>query len=245
MENAGFYVLGAFAIATGFYAVSHRDYLMLSGAIAAALVHAGLLFGDQVFGRASRPPLVNESPVIALDDFKLPDALKPDDPEPPPPAADTTEPVKVEMAPPSLPERPGIARDGGFTQRLTSPPPVGTIGGDMRRIPTNPPSIGTGGPITVDQTQLKVKPRPTYQVQPVYPPELKREGITGTVVLGFIVDASGTARDVQVLSATHPGFVQAAIQALQKWRFSPGKFKGQAVHTRNVQQSIRFSLNEN
>lgn len=245
MENAGFYLLAAFAIATGFYAVYHRNYLMVIGAVVAALAHAGLLFGDRIPGMRwnSDPPA--PPPVLRLEGPPpLPEQLKPDEPDPVPVESEHLPPVKIEVAPPTTPDAPALARGNGFLQRLVAPVPDAVIGTNLTTIPPGRATPGRGGPITVGISELKVKPRPTYQVEPVYPPDLKREGLSGTVVLGFIVDAGGTARDIQVLSADHPGFIPAAVAALQKWRFSPGRDRGRPVHTRNVQQSIRFNLNE-
>ena len=57
----------------------------------------------------------------------------------------------------------------------------------------------------------------------------------------FIVTESGEVRDPQVREATHPDFVGPALEAIQKWRFKPGKKAGVAVSTR-VSQQITFNI---
>lgn len=63
-------------------------------------------------------------------------------------------------------------------------------------------------------------PRPVHVVQPRYPSDALRSGITGRVDLEFRVDTDGKVRDVRVLDAQPAGvFDRAAIAALQQWQF--------------------------
>lgn len=74
-----------------------------------------------------------------------------------------------------------------------------------------------------------------------YPPVLREAGITGSVTLAFIIDTEGRVEEqgVEVVSATHPGFVAAATETIRASRFHPAKSHGQTVRVR-VQQSISF-----
>ena len=58
---------------------------------------------------------------------------------------------------------------------------------------------------------------------PVYPTELRMAGVEGNTVFEFVVDADGRAdlTTVQVLSATAPQFIRAALDALPDLRFEP------------------------
>ena len=74
-----------------------------------------------------------------------------------------------------------------------------------------------------------------------YPEGLRRAGVSGSVLLQYVVQSNGRmdAGSVRVRSSTHPGFVVAAMEALRRARFSPARRKGQPVAVL-VQQTIRF-----
>ena len=58
-------------------------------------------------------------------------------------------------------------------------------------------------------------------IAPEYPRRAAIAGMEGQVVLSFRIDASGTARNIRVASATgDAAFAQAATSALRRWRFS-------------------------
>ena len=69
-------------------------------------------------------------------------------------------------------------------------------------------------------------------VQPVYPSDLRSEGLTGTVHLQFVVNTAGRPERIQVVSAADPAFAQAAVQALSQWRFKPALRDGKPIATR-------------
>jgi protein TonB len=63
----------------------------------------------------------------------------------------------------------------------------------------------------------------------------------GEAVIRFVVDVSGSVRDVEIVSANHPGFGKAAADAIAKWKFKPGIKNGRPVNTR-MQVPISFNL---
>ena len=93
-----------------------------------------------------------------------------------------------------------------------------------------------------DLAQLDNKPEARVRIKPVYPFEMRRSGLKGEVVVGFIVDSTGEVRDPYIVRSSNPGFEEAALQAVLKWKFKPGKKGGVAVNTR-VAQPLSFSLN--
>jgi TonB family protein len=86
-----------------------------------------------------------------------------------------------------------------------------------------------------------VPPRVTYQEAPVYPVEMKSEGLRGDVTVRFVVDREGRVRNPFVLSSTNPGLDQAAIDGVLKWRFEPGLKNGVPVNVR-MQVPIVFQM---
>ena len=94
--------------------------------------------------------------------------------------------------------------------------------------------IGTGDEVDAifSLSDLDQKPRVVYQPAPIYPAELARKGMQGTVYLLFIVDKSGRTRDLKVQKSTHPSFNNPALKAVKQWKFEPGKRKGKSVQFR-------------
>jgi TonB family protein len=76
---------------------------------------------------------------------------------------------------------------------------------------------------------------------PIYPRALLKKKINGTVVVEFIVDQYGVVREAHAVRSTHPGFDQAACDAILSWRFNPGLKNGRAVNVR-AQQELSFSV---
>ena len=59
-----------------------------------------------------------------------------------------------------------------------------------------------------------------YKVAPVYPPELKRFYIGGTVRLDVKISPQGTVRTVSPVGG-NPALVDAAVAAVKKWKYTP------------------------
>jgi len=76
---------------------------------------------------------------------------------------------------------------------------------------------------------------------PVYPEDLQKRGVRGTVVVEFIVDTSGVPRNVHPVSSPSVELSALAIGAVEKWRFEPGFKDGRDVNSR-MQVPIIFDL---
>jgi protein TonB len=59
------------------------------------------------------------------------------------------------------------------------------------------------------------------KVAPAYPDIARRMSITGTVKVMVVVAPSGTIKSTKVMGG-HPLLVNAALDALKRWRFEPG-----------------------
>ena len=88
-------------------------------------------------------------------------------------------------------------------------------------------------------------PRPLARLNPTYPPLARLRGIEGVVQVVFTVTADGATKDIDVVdSAPGTTFVNAAVQAVRRWRFLPGMRNGDAVPVR-VRQDIVFQMEQN
>ena len=75
----------------------------------------------------------------------------------------------------------------------------------------------------------------------VYPEIAKRAGVEGTVFVEAYVDETGNVTRTNVVKGIGAGCDEAAMSAVQKTKFKPGKQRGKAVKVR-MSIPIRFRL---
>jgi TonB family protein len=68
-----------------------------------------------------------------------------------------------------------------------------------------------------------------FHPNPAYPPEARRIGLEGRVVLSATIDTNGNVRSVQAIDSSNPLFNQAPVEAIQNWRFKPTLLNGQPI----------------
>ncbi len=78
-------------------------------------------------------------------------------------------------------------------------------------------------------SQLDQQPRPVYQAAPKYPNSLRRQGISGEVKIEIVVDARGRVVNPRIVESSNRAFEDPALDAVQQWKFEPGKRGGTAV----------------
>lgn len=88
----------------------------------------------------------------------------------------------------------------------------------------------------LDQTPRLLQGQP-----PRHPQELLRERTEGEVRLRVILDERGLVRVESVISSDHPAFVTPAIEAAERFRYTPPTKDGEPARTRFV-LPIQFSL---
>lgn len=84
-------------------------------------------------------------------------------------------------------------------------------------------------------------PVPVRMQNPVYPFELRRQGITGTVVVEFIVGTDGKVRDAYAVTSPHEGLSKAAVAAILGSKYRPALKNGKPAAVK-MQVPISFSL---
>lgn len=80
----------------------------------------------------------------------------------------------------------------------------------------------------------------------LYPEELRRKGIKGSVLVAFVLDTLGRPErsTVRVLSASDPGFIDAALDVVLGSRYRPARLKvtpGRAIRVK-INQPVHFSF---
>jgi protein TonB len=210
-------------------------------AIAAAL-HAGLLYGI-------RPPHVVSLP--SHDEVKtiITEWVFPKDPPEQPveesSGGGSTKSDEPEPFVPSQPE-PLVPNPGQIETRLPPPSPDG--GPSIDRIPIRDfglpgPGDGIGHGPLFKRSDLDNEPRARAQVPPQFPVEARRRGLSGQVVVEFIVDETGTVIDPHVLRSTDRVFDEPTLRAVSRWRFEPGRRHGAVVRFR-MALAVVFNLND-
>lgn len=81
-------------------------------------------------------------------------------------------------------------------------------------------------------------PKALKQCEPLYPHRMEMAGLTGQVVVNFIVDTSGKVQNPVVVSSNNPWFERPALEAIQTWKFMPAIVDGRAVNARAVQKIV-------
>jgi len=108
--------------------------------------------------------------------------------------------------------------------------------GSMSGPGTTQPNGWSGG-LTEEHAEVLTGPLP------VYPDLLRQAGVQGKVVLEAVVDTTGRvlSPSISVISATNPGFVAPARQALLATLFRPAMIGGKAVRMR-VRIQYEFTI---
>ncbi len=213
-----------------------RDLII--GILLSAALHLGVLFGDKLIPEKKvEKKIIAEAPKVQL--IEMPKV------EEEPEIIETTEEVKpLDLAPPMQQDVPQLVQPDSFVQKIQPPPPEGvTTSASMSIVPeVRDPNMFRGMKV-FDISMLDQTPVPKFQARPQYPFEMRRAGIAGEVVVDFIVDTNGDVQNAYALRSTQREFEAAAVQAVSKWKFKPGRKGGRDVPT-HMQVPIVFTLNE-
>lgn len=214
-----------------------RDLIV--GVLLSVFLHLAIFFGDRFIPETKVVKVVvEEAPKVQL--MAMP---KMDEPEPE--IIETTEEVKpLDLAPPMQQDVPQLATPDSFVQKMQPPPPENVaIAANMSIVPEiRDPNMFRGMKV-FDISMLDQTPVPKFQARPQYPFEMRRAGIAGEVVVDFIVDTNGDVQNAYALRSTQREFEAAAVQAVSKWKFKPGRKGGRDVPT-HMQVPIVFTLSE-
>jgi protein TonB len=211
----------------------------------AGLVNAGMLgllawLNAQDLPERTRPPA---SVTLARPAA----STEPREPEPKPePTAKQSETTNAPSVPePSVdPAEPGAIEPAGVALDV----PTASIS----PVAISPAGVDRGEPGRSGEERQSAEPargseldgglRPLKQVQPEYPPRLRREGREGWVRVRLTIDREGRVMDARVLESQGGGaFERAVMDVIDQWRFDPPRRNGQPVRARAA-KTFRFQL---
>ncbi len=205
-------------------------------------VHLGVLFG--ITKAKVVPKAVQAVPTIAIT-IPPPQLKELEEPEP---AADSdAKPVDLALPVPMQADLPALARPEDFVQVLDFSSLLEKPDLHDAKISVIPEHIRRGFAIReqigsiFNLNDLDRAPEPVVQPAPIFPFHLKREALTGTVRVEFIVDTEGRVLNAFAVSSTHSGFEEAAVSGVSRWKFRPGIKAGRKVNTR-MQVPILFKF---
>ena len=179
----------------------------LSGITLVVILHLAIGYA-LVTGLARKVVEVIKAPLETkiIEEIKKP---PPDVPPPPPP--------KMATPPPPFIPPPEI----NIQVPVVTPPPTITTITTERPPPGPPPVIAPPAPPAPALPPVRREYKASYRVEPVFPRQAQRDGISGTVVARVHVAPNGSVTQVQVMSSTNRIFDREVIRALSQWRFNP------------------------
>jgi protein TonB len=168
-----------------------------------------------------------------------PEEPKPEAPKPPPIKVAREEkppPPKVEEeeAPPPkpVPLVVGISMSSTSTAGGFASPVGNTTYGKIADKAKDPSQVQSyRAPKYVPVYQVDREPEVLAEVQIPYPPEARRAGIEGKVIMSIRIDAQGQVTSVKVLNGPGYGLEDAAATAMRRARFRPAMKGGEPVET--------------
>ncbi|MBC7692353.1 MAG: energy transducer TonB [Methylotenera sp.] len=96
-------------------------------------------------------------------------------------------------------------------------------------------------PVPVDEYLVSQMPKLLTEVRIPYPPEAKKTGIQGPVIMNILVDAAGQVREAQLIEGPGFGLNEAAVAAVKNFKFAPAQVDQKPVAVR-FRYSYRFVL---
>lgn len=198
-------------------------------------LHAGIFFGFGHAGKAPAPakaePLLAVALVIPeLKDLEEPEPEAIDDSAAP---QDTSVPVPMQQDLPQIPRPTDFVQPINFAS-LLEPPDFSQV--TLTVIPENirrsSGKLAEGIGAIFNLADLDREPALVFQPAPIYPHHLRREDLSGTVKIEFIVDTQGRVLNAVVIDTTDRRFDEAALAGVAKWKFKPGMKGGRKVNTR-------------
>ena len=117
----------------------------------------------------------------------------------------------------------------------------GVIGGIIGGVNVPPPPKAPPKPLRVRVGGDVQAAKRIGAPMPIYPPIARTARVSGTVILHAIIGKDGTVQQLQVMSGP-PLLVQAAIDAVRQWRYTPTLLNGKPVEV-DTTIDVVFTLN--
>lgn len=176
------------------------------------------------------PPPAPPAPKVVIHHVSMEDLLK----------APTVIPKTIQQVKdtPEAPQAAGVV--GGVPGGVPGGSMGGVIGGMVGAPPPPPPKPAAPKRITVGGQVEESKK--IYAPAPEYPQIAKMARVQGLVRLAAVISKDGTIQDLHLISGP-PLLVNAAMQAVAKWRYQPTLLNGEPVDV-DTEIDVNFTLQE-
>ena len=96
---------------------------------------------------------------------------------------------------------------------------------------------GFGGDGGLDRDMV-----PLVRIDPQYPPQAQQRRLEGWVQLRFTVSGAGTVKNARVVKSSDLVFENAALRAVEQWKYQPQLEAGKPVDRKDIDVIVRFDL---
>ena len=97
------------------------------------------------------------------------------------------------------------------------------------------PTVGTGtgyqtntNPKSIHVSASEMTGNKIAGSNPVYPPDAKKAGVQGTVVLSAVISKEGTVENLQVMEGPK-GLQRSSLDAVRDWKYKPYLLNGEPI----------------
>ena len=216
---------------------------ILGAALISIILHSTLFLG---FGRAEKKSVAPTTERLIALTLAIPDLKDLEEPEPVP-IDDSIGTTDLAPLVPMQADLPQLPRPNDFVQTLNFNSLLEKPDFSNLSVTVIPETFRGGRKIAesigkvFNLEDLDRVPEPLIQYAPIYPATLRRDGVTGKVQVLFVVNPEGRVIEAHAVETSHPGFDDAAVGAVKRWKFRAGIKAGQKVNTR-MSVPIVFSL---
>ncbi len=202
-----------------------RGVMVVGAIIAAMALFVAIPLIQAISTGLKDPTEINETSFV----LPPPDVIEMETP-PPPKQEEPEDEMEMEKEPPKL----------SLDQlEMALNPSVGDVGNGVKiDLTIDSASLGTDE-LIFEIGDVEEIPQAIRRIQPKYPTALKRKSIEGSVSLVFVIDTNGVVISPTVESSTHVEFEEPALDAIRRWKFTPGKRDGEPVKVR-VRLPLQF-----
>jgi protein TonB len=96
-------------------------------------------------------------------------------------------------------------------------------------------------PVPSEEYLVTSMPELKSDVRIPYPPESRKRGIQGAVIMNLLIDESGKVRETTLVEGPHPELNTAAMEAAKGFQFTPAMIQKKPVAVR-IRYIYRFIL---
>lgn len=109
-------------------------------------------------------------------------------------------------------------------------------------LPWNNDSFATpDGTIIMGSPAGIIGPKATYQIDPEFSEEARKEKQAGSTMIRLVVGTDGLPRDLRLRCGAEAGLNEKALDAVKRWKFTPGTKDGKPVPV-EIEVEVEFKL---